>query len=465
MIRPAEVSYLKRQLDRHIRLHFHPDAAAAYNNAKVLWVDWNKIGQVGEVECGTLIIPVLESSTEVSHDTWEIDFRGTKLVFWGGLPAPNDSWQVDDTKKSLWYSNEQGAFLAAWNLVGILLDLLTLKEEISSLQRDKHGRFVGEMSPRCKDDLLTVPIFNNAAAVLVDRCLSDQAPSTYRNKPFAKPINLCLSHDLDQLRGDDFWTQLSRVGRMIAPMARLKMPNLSQLKFIIVNALYPRKSFMDDLLEMIEVEKEFGFRSIQYVLCGRKGRYGARTSTKYYRQYLNEIPADWPIGIHYNYDTHLHDKQFRAQKNEVESITGTSITAGRAHYLRMEPKSSFSFWSKMGIQIDESLGYPDKVGYRAGIAGPFHPYDTKAQEELPILSLPLVTMDSCIGDNLGAEAIEKIEEHVAHLSVVGGTFTLLFHPGRFDNAEFPKTQLMYRQLLELFHRYGANCLVPSELRQ
>ena len=42
----------------------------------------------------------------------------------------------------------------------------------------------------------------------------------------------------------------------------------------------------------------------------------------------------------------------------------------------MEPQASFRF-GKQGIEIDESLGYPDAVGYRAGIAGRSSPL-TKA---------------------------------------------------------------------------------------
>ena len=56
-----------------------------------------------------------------------------------------------------------------------------------------------------------------------------------------------------------------------------------------------------NLLDMLATESEFGFCSINYVLSGRRGRFGARTSARYIRKYLGELPASTLLGLHYNY--------------------------------------------------------------------------------------------------------------------------------------------------------------------
>lgn len=459
----SEIDYLTGTIERHIRIHFHPASVSAYKNSNILYLPYEEILSRTDLQRGTIIIPVLSHADFLLSGSWTLNFRGTEIVLWDLVAPPSSDWTIDDEKSPLWYDNGAGVFMAAWDMVGILFNLLTFKEERLPTKKDKHGRFVGAMSPRLKNSLLDRPIFNDSVALLVDRCCRNTSPKSWQTVLFTKPINICLSHDLDQLRGDDFWTQIARVGRMLRPLKRLKLPHFSQLGFIWENIMNPRKSFMDDLLKMIEVEREYGFRSVQYVLCGSRGRYGARTGSNYIKEYLPEIPSDSEIGIHYNYDTHLNEKEFLNQKTELESIIGQKITSGRAHYLRMDSNLSFKFWDDMGIRLDESLGYPDRVGYRAGIAGSFFPFDQKLLGQLEILSLPLVAMESCIVNTYESSGISEVEKHISHLSIVGGTFSLLFHPGRHDSNEFPATNGMYREILKVFHKYKANSLLPCDI--
>lgn len=462
-IKQAKSDYLVRTLERHIRLHFYSEAASLYQNTQIIFASYDEIPSHENLAPGTIIIPMLSQFKSLPSDAWEVNFRGTKIVLWGFLDAPNDDWQIDDNENPLWYESKDGVFMPAWDMAGILFDLLTLKEEKSTKQADEHGRFIGCMSPRSKNNLLDVPIFNNAAALLVDKCLRNKSPESYKNILFSKPVNICLSHDLDQLRGDDFWTQIARLGRMLYPLKQFRMPDFSQLGFILKNIIKPRKYFMDDLLSMIEVEKKYRFKSVHYILCGKKGRLGARTSTEYISKYLSELSPDCEIGMHYNYDTHLNENAFLNQKKELESIIGHRISSGRAHYLRMDSELSFKFWDQMGITHDESLGYPDKIGYRAGIAGSFFPFNHDSKEELEILSIPLIAMDSCLANTFGSSAVSEVEKHISHLNIVGGTFTLLFHPGKYKNNEFLSTKGMYDKLLAIFSKYEVRCVLPKEL--
>ena len=211
---------------------------------------------------------------------------------------------------------------------------------------------------------------------------------------------------------------------------------------------------------MIAAERARAFRSINYVLCGSRGRYGARTSARFLERYLKEITPHSDIGMHYNYGTLSQVDAFCRQKDQIGTLTSQVPVAGRAHYLVMDPQDSFQFWEAQGMQLDESLGYPDGVGYRAGIAGPFKPFDPGSQKEASIISLPLVAMDSAIAFQFGEASKAAIEALVRHLSVVGGTFTLLFHPGMFANPEHPETEGMYERNLDIFVRYDAVSKTP-----
>ena len=69
-------------------------------------------------------------------------------------------------------------------------------------------------------------------------------------------------------------------------------------------------------------------------------------------------------------------------------------------------------------------------------------------------------MDSAIAAQFAEIYEDAIEDMVGHLSVVGGTFSLLFHPGMFANPEHPETAGMYERLLDIFLQYNAVSKTP-----
>ena len=458
---PQELGYVRRTLAKHINFHFHDDAVASYRAAHIAWVSWDDLVHQALPPDASIIIPIVPKEL-IEPVSWTVPFRGTTLTFWNRLPLL-DGWQCDNADSPLWYRSPQGHLTPAWDIAGTTLELLTMHEERVSERRDWMGRSVASMSPRHSDGRIQVPFINNCAAVLVDQCLQQACGDDASGVPFAKPVSVCLSHDLDQLRGDDFWTQAARLRRFLLPIRHFRVPNFPALRHIFFNLLKPRRYFMDDLLAMISAEKARGFRSICYVLCGKRGRFGARTPSRMIGRYLQEITPDCDIGIHYNHGTLDDAGSFNRQRLQIKTLAPILPIAGRAHYLQMDSQTSFQFWESQGIKIDESLGYPDAVGYRAGIAGPFRPFDRTKEGETSIISLPLIAMDSAIALRFGTDFEIAIDSMVHNLSVVGGTFSLLFHPGMFANPEHPETMGMYERILEIFQKYGAVSMTPLSI--
>ena len=456
-----QMDYVARTIARHVDVHFDAQAAACFRQADIVWCRWHDLRRIAGGLANAIIIPI--NPPHMSPDAcWDVAFRGTSLVLWNRIALPDGSWQPDSEAAPLWYCGPNGLRMPAWDLAGTMFDLLTMGEEHRSSQRDLFGRSVAAMSPRAGDGRLAVPMVNNSVAVLVDQSMRLVHGHKAMAMPFAKPMTVCLSHDLDQLRGDDMWTVLAGLWRVALPVRHGRLPSLAALRTLTESLWSPRRYFMDDLLGMIAAEARFGFRSVSYVLCGRRGRYGARTASRHIRRYLPEIASHCEIGMHYNYDTRRDEEAFQLQRRQIADMTGQLPSAGRAHYLLMDPRTSFRFWAGQGVDIDESLGYPDAVGYRAGIAGAFRAFDFENGTELPIVCLPLVAMESAIAADFGSDYFAGIESMVKHLSVVGGTFTLLFHPGMFGNPAHPETAGMYDRLLKLFESHGAVSMTPAQ---
>jgi hypothetical protein len=201
---------------------------------------------------------------------------------------------------------------------------------------------------------------------------------------------------------------------------------------------------------MIDLERCFGYNSTFYLLNGRSGRFGARSGIGIIPELRTTIPDGWGLGMHYNYDTFLSSEPFIAQKRQLEEAVKSPVVAGRAHYLRFNPFESFSFLETHHIRVDESSGYPDRIGYRNGIAGCFQPFNVETKTIHRIWEIPMTIMDAVIVNQYGGDAVARCGQMIHHLSRVGGAMSIVFHPGQFFNPE-------HQRLLGVYHKILIEC--------
>lgn len=451
---PAEIRYLDEIVRAHVR-RFFTDAAKSALEATPL--RWCALADAAQPRERALFIPTDVVPDPAPTDAWRVPFGRTQLTLWNALPPPSPEWRLQDPSAPLWYVHPCGAVMPAWNLASTLFDLLTLREETSNPARDPHGRFIGGMSPRAGAGLLEAPIFNDSVAALVAACVGLQkagVPLATLAPELVGPPVLVLSHDLDQLRGNDVWTQVVRMSRAVLPRGRA-FPRLRNAWLALVNVVLPRRYYFDNIVGMIAVERMLGFTSSLYFLNGTAGRFGARSGSGLIPAVAAVTPVGWDLGLHYNHDTHLDRQCFSAQRAELEALLARCVVSGRAHYLRFDPARSWRFFEEMGIQADETLGYYDRIGYRAGIAGPFQPYDAESGRAMPLVEMPMVIMEGALVEQYPSAPAETFERHMRHIAVVGGAVSLLFHPGQFHNPEYPETLGLYRRLLGCARQLGA----------
>lgn len=455
--------YLKNELKKHFKLFFTEEANEIFNN-----VDFT-IGSYEEIITKKLpgvSIPNDHQASDCFSDLYYVDFNSTQLTIWNRIRKPEgEGWlSFPNDEAPLWYFNDLGQIILAWDIYNNLISLLTLKEEHQIKDRDKHGRFLAKHSKRNKK-LLKVPAFNEAACVLMAAAhtLTNGSQSKLEIQKLIRKPQLVISHDCDSLRGNDFWTQMVRVYRLIKPVSKGRLPDFTQLKWIWKNMIDPYKYYLDGCFQMIEDEKKFHFRSTFYFLNGKGGRFGARSGSSGIKQLVSRIPKGFSIGIHYNYDTYLNEGKFKNQIDTLEGLCEKKITIGRAHYLRFDAKSSPRFLSNMRIEIDESVGFPDAISYRSGIAGIYSPYDLASNEVIDVKLIPLVVMDSTLLQENPKDYLDQFNLLLQHISKVGGLVTLLVHPGWCYNPEFPESQFIYIELLKIAHKAGFLSITPEEL--
>jgi hypothetical protein len=251
------------------------------------------------------------------------------------------------------------------------------------------------------------------------------------------------------------------VARVIFPRVN-HYSRFKNIWFLFLNMIHPQRYYFDNVMGMISVERMLNMKSSLYFINGSKGRFGARSGVSLIPSLLKKISGKWNFGIHYNYDTYLNPRVFSEQLEQLEDIVKATVVTGRSHYLRFSPEKSWKFFQKMGMKVDESLGYYDLIGFRAGIAGPFNPYDFETKEAMDLIEIPMIVMDGSLIDQYGENAERVFEKHLKHLSVVGGLISLLFHPGIFNNPEYPEALGLYRRMLGRASEFGVNSMTASD---
>lgn len=460
--------YLWEQITNHIARFFNKEIQDLIGNTDVQFIPYKEAINYSKK---VIAIPTDVLAPAIISDSYKVSFNDTEVVLWHRLPKPQgEEWGcLPNSKTPLWYQKSSGTTIPAWNIYRVLFDLLTLKEETETSLRDSHGRFPATMSPRYSAGLLEVPIFNNAVALIVAAAMNlKRADKSYLDlKNCVRSPVVILSHDVDNLSGNDFWTQAIRVYRIFEPVRHGKIPQLKNINFIIKNFISPREYYFTDISRIMKIESHYNYLSSFYFLNGTGGRFGARAKPEHILEASRQIPDNWNIGIHYNYNHYSDAKCFESQVAELTKILGLRPLSGRAHYLRFDPEKSFDLLVRHNIICDESLGYSDVIGYRCGIAGPYNPYNNETESAYPLWEIPLTMMESALVQEYQIDYVNIFNKHLHHLSKVGGAISLLFHPGLLENPEFPETFHLYPKLLEAMKMMsieGTSCAEFLNLR-
>ena len=173
------------------------------------------------------------------------------------------------------------------------------------------------------------------------------------------------------------------------------------------------------------------------------------------------------VGLHGSYTAADDPARLAAEKRALEELAGP-IAGHRYHYLRADPHRNLAPLAGLGLTYDTTLGFPDAVGFRAGIARPFRPWSFEREAPLELLEVPLAAMDATLAEEryLGL-APRRAEPRLMRLldwaAEYGGAFAILWHPDRFDRATSGGWDRLYSKLLEAVLERGGRCVSVAEL--
>jgi hypothetical protein len=328
--------------------------------------------------------------------------------------------------------------------------------------RDEHDRFRAASS--CLDPL-DPPLERLRRRLGVE-------PPRWRGARFA----VALTHDVDVPWK---WTRLGLKGAAARAKGDLVKgrvgPGLRELRGLAGAAVHkvsgtdPYWSFDRILAD----ERRCGASSTFFLLADHAHEFDGAAAESYERlrprlvETLQDSEAE--VGLHGSYSAADDPGRIASEKERLEQLSGP-VAGQRYHYLRVDPHRNLGALEAAGFAYDSSLGFGDAVGFRAGIAHPFRPWDFERDAPRDLVEVPLAAMDVTLSAerylNLGVdEAERRLMGLLDWAAENGGGFAVLWHSEQYDSALLPGWDRLYRRVLEGVRSRGGACLQAGVLAE
>jgi peptidoglycan/xylan/chitin deacetylase (PgdA/CDA1 family) len=380
---------------------------------------------------------------------WVLDtLGGGHLRLGEDVPCRPEAWEQVDRGEL-----PQGDELAA------AFFHLARVEEVGA-PRDRHGRFFASSS--CLDPL-DPPLerFRRELGLPAKR---------YGEARFA----VALTHDVDVPWR---WTRIGLLGAAARlkgdVLARRPGAALHEARGLARVPLHKLRGSDPNwrFAEIVEEEREHGGRSTFFVMAGHGHRADGAAPESYDRlrsrlvETLVETGAE--VGLHGSYLA-AEDLDRLARERALLAQLDGPLVGQRYHYLRVEPHRNLVPLADIGFRYDTSLGFPDALGFRAGIAHPFRPWDLERDRPADLVEVPLAVMDATLAEDRyeglsAAAAKPRILALLDWAEQHGGGFSILWHPERFDPPSARGWDRLYFDVIDAVRERGGVCMTAAEL--
>ena len=186
--------------------------------------------------------------------------------------------------------------------------------------------------------------------------------------------------------------------------------------------------------EITSKEADLGIRSHFnfYARTGRKSLAAAIIDPRYevsepkLRAELQRLArGGWRIGLHQSFDSWADPDRMRREKQMVETAAGVPVTSCRQHWLRFSWTRTWSAQREAGFELDTTLGFNDRPGFRTAAALRFQPIGGSTFEVMPS-----ILMDSHLYDYsemTDQQRLDEMAHWIGEVKTVGGAAAVLWH--------------------------------------
>lgn len=372
-----------------------------------------------------------------------IPLHADTLEYFGSGAAydPADSGQLDWDGAAWPVLFPRAADAAVPDVIASAFFWLSGWQEVTVTTRDEHGRFPYDASLQAALGCIDQPLVDVyrmwLAEALAARGRSVRRPS-WRGKPWA----VVMTHDIDLLRK-------RRLGTVLRAIPRRDGNRGAALRQALLASDPRRRS----IARMATAERVRGSGATYFFKTAARGPWDVPYDhdDPYLRALVADLEATFEIGLHPSYFAHDHASHLHEELDRLAELTTVRPTTVRQHFLRFDPVVTPRLQHDAGFELDTTLGFSRREGFRRGTCVPFPLFDVRANRPLDLWELPLTVMDTTLFTHRGLDAegaAAAVDRLFAACRRVGGCCVLLWHNTSYDEVDYPGSGDVFEHALD-----------------
>jgi peptidoglycan/xylan/chitin deacetylase (PgdA/CDA1 family) len=328
-----------------------------------------------------------------------------------------------------------------------VVELAGARAEQISTERDRHGRVPPTVNASVKGGTdRELPVHRLAEALFEAVKLANRGQPLYRlaGWPDQRSWAAAFTHDLDVVKGWPIfatlrWMELLKKGELGRAGAAIG----SGISAIGSNPVGTA------VAAILGLEKNAGIKATWFVIAGeptfasrRRGDITYRLDSPAGRRIIQQLlGAGHEIGLHASFETRDHPDLMARERARVTRAVGKAPAGVRQHFLRFDPGKTPAGAEKAGFTYDATFGFPDRNGFRLGVADVIPVWQESPAGALSLLEAPLCWMDRTHSKYRGEENPDTWVDDALELAdtcrEAGGLWTGLWHPNVVPALGFP----------------------------
>ncbi len=329
---------------------------------------------------------------------------------------------LDEVKKVLSsYASQTFDSMGNHDLFAFIFFHLSRYEEYLPSNRDHHDRYQSTAS--VLSDYLHLPVVDYALLYFMKLIKS----LTSKQLTLKKLPALDITFDIDHAWKYKHKGLFLSMGGILKSLFKLEIQNiLKRFEVILGKRVDP---YDLDLWQTTYRMEDVGY----FFLLSNRRKYdkGFSIDNVKLQQLMNDLSEVHEIGIHPGYDTYQDSSLLKQQVNLFKRILGSSPRFSRQHYLQFKlPETYRNLLSLNSITCDYTMGYADRLGFRAGTSREFFWFDILENTSTNLLIRPFQIMDVTLKNYMKLntnESLDAIANFQSILSDTSGTLRVIWH--------------------------------------
>jgi len=231
---------------------------------------------------------------------------------------------------------------------------------------------------------------------------------------------------------------------------------------------FGKKDPYDTFDEILELKKKHKHSLTFFHLLAPYSSYDHNISRNkdVYKTQIKYLADYADTGILTSYYAMGQEDVVKKEIKSLEEKIHRSVEKSRAHFNRIKFPTSYQILNEMELKKDYSMGYNNRIGFRAGTSIPFPFYDIENETETALLLHPVILSDVMLKYQYHLspkKALKTVIETGETVRKYGGHFYPVFH--NFVLSDMPEWRKWNGLYVETIKHFSTDKKMERSLKQ